>query len=124
MELGPSERRAHFPPGVAELVFQAAEPAAGIDDHQPIGEAKHSASWRGLSAGRSRFAAHLLPPGAPIGMLYPSTGTTFAACGPLGPSATSYSTAWPWPRVRHPCIWIALWWRNTSWAPSSGVMKP
>src|SRR3954463_12244737 len=49
---------------------------------------------------------------------------TLAACGPFGPSVTSYSTFWPSARLRKPSAWIAVWWTNTSLPPPSGVMKP
>src|SRR5467141_3716522 len=49
---------------------------------------------------------------------------TLAACGPLGPSCTSYSTFWPSARLRNPSDWMAVWWTNTSLPPASGVMKP
>src|SRR6266403_50087 len=49
---------------------------------------------------------------------------TLAACGPLGPSCTSYSTFWPSARLRNPSDWMAVWWTNTSLPPASGVMNP
>src|SRR6266480_307156 len=49
---------------------------------------------------------------------------TSRACGPLGPSSTSYSTFTPSSRLLKPSPPIALKWTNTSWPPSSCVMKP
>lgn len=68
-----------------------------------------------------RAALHLrLPEGAGGGQAL----VTFSAWGPLGPSVTSYSTAWPSSRFRKPEALIDVWWTNTSAPPSSGVMAP
>ena len=49
---------------------------------------------------------------------------TFVACGPFGPSPSSYSTFAPSARVRKPSPEMAEKWTNASLPPSSGVMKP
>src|SRR5439155_16463479 len=53
-----------------------------------------------------------------------TTTLTVRACGPFGPSSTSYSTFAPSARLLYPSPLIALWWTKTSLPPSSCVMKP
>src|SRR6266540_2212601 len=53
-----------------------------------------------------------------------TTTLTVRACGPFGPSSTSYSTVAPSARLLYPSPLIALWWTKTSLPPSSCVMNP
>jgi len=52
------------------------------------------------------------------------TAVTLTAWGPLAPCSTSNWTRWFSSRVRKPLPWISEKGTKTSFAPSSGVMKP
>src|SRR5881296_2041894 len=67
--------------------------------------------------------AHRSKPRAPHAQTAATT-VTLRACGPFGPSSTSYSTFAPSARLLNPSPLIALWWTKTSLPSASCVMKP
>src|SRR6266566_2644374 len=55
---------------------------------------------------------------------YEPTWTTLIASGPFAPSRCSNSTLAPSVRLLKPLPAMFEWWTKTSFAPSSGAMKP
>src|SRR5207244_8755712 len=77
-----------------------------------IGHRRIFSSFSATSPSCSRGGAQ--PNGcAPCQAQAETTTLTVRACGPFGPSSTSYSTFAPSARLLYPSPLIALWWTKT-----------